>query len=61
MVVKYQCLGNLDAGKPNQFITPLATAPMSGQQYKQMQIDELQKKNLPYAQYMQQYNAIMAQ
>lgn len=61
MVVKYQCLGNLDANKPNQFITPLAPAPMSKDQYKQMQVEELTKKNLPYAEYTKQYNSIMAQ
>jgi hypothetical protein len=34
---------------------------MSKEQYKQMQIEELMKKNVPYEEYARQYDRIMAQ
>ena len=58
MVVKYQCIGNLDApgvhaAAPQGMLTP--------EQYKAARVKALMDKNLPYEDYQRQYNAIMAQ
>jgi len=67
VIVKYQCLGNLEAVRPtapSSPQTPISApipAQMSKEQYKQMQIEELMKKNIPYEEYARQYDSIMAQ
>lgn len=67
VIVKYQCLGNLEAVRPTAPPSPQTTvsapipAQMSKEQYKQMQVEELMKKNIPYEEYVRQYDSIMAQ
>lgn len=67
VIVKYQCLGSLDTVQPNLAPSPQSkvSAPvptqMSKEQYKQMQIESLMKKNIPYEEYARQYDMIMAQ
>ena len=67
IIIKYQCLGNLEAARPTAAPLPQAQisapipAQMTKEQYKQMQIEELMKKNIPYDEYTRQYDSIMAQ
>jgi hypothetical protein len=61
VIVKFQCLGNLDAAPPKSIFTPTGSDSVSRDQYQQQQIQRLQDKNLPYDEYMLQYKKIMGQ
>ncbi|RJG10952.1 hypothetical protein D3879_14835 [Pseudomonas cavernicola] len=63
-VIKYQCIGNIDAVAPARSFSPSAASvgqPLSEQAYKQQQVDQLMQQNLPYAEYQQRYQQIMGQ
>ncbi|MAB97220.1 MAG: hypothetical protein CMK71_04005, partial [Pseudomonadaceae bacterium] len=57
VIVKYQCLGNLNAASSsNAQKTPaLPTGMMTAEQYKQNQLQQLQQQNLPYEEYQKRY------
>ncbi|MCQ4271278.1 YecR-like lipofamily protein [Pseudomonas kuykendallii] len=63
VIVKYQCLGNLDtAAAPVSAPGPgAANGLMSKQQYKDSRLKALLNQNLPYDEYMRQFNAIQAE
>lgn len=63
VVVKYQCLGNIDAAvAPN--VTPAQVLPagmMTPDQYRKTQLQQLQQQGLPYEEYQARYRQIMAE
>lgn len=65
MTVKFQCLGNPDAGYTSSaaFARPQSTAaslPQTSQRSREEQLDRLAKENISYEEYQVRYKRIMA-
>jgi len=66
VIVKFQCLGSLEAAaRPSPLALPATVStlgtPMSADQYKEAQIQALMQQGLPYEEYSRRYKAIMGQ
>ncbi len=64
MVIKYQCLGNLDAPPPSsrpsaQVTTGSAPGMMTKQQWQQQQLEQLNREGLSYEEYQRRYREIV--
>jgi hypothetical protein len=63
--IKYQCLGNLgQVSQPVNYLgsgTPMASAPMSKEDFQREQVQKLTQENVSYEEYQRRYRIIMGQ